>query len=318
MGELLAVSALAMFSVNIIITKIASARVEVALGFLVAVVVNVGFATAIVALQTLVRADPLTIDTLALLLFALAGFFSTYLGRWLLYDSVVRLGPSRASAFQSSNPLFTAIIAFFVLDERLHGIDLLAAAAILVGLVLANRRPPELVPDPAPAQAPPQDSDRHETGGNVARLTSAAFASGGILALLGAFSYAVGNVLRGVAIESWNEPVLGVLVGAIAGLLAYAILGSGSRNAMRRLRLADRGGLLLFVCSGALTVVAQACMVGAMRFVPVSVVTLITLSTPVLVLPLGYFALNNREQLQPSTVLGSIMILAGVAMILLS
>lgn len=316
MGELLAISALVLFSVNIIVTKIASARVDVALGFLVAVAVNVAVATAMVLAQMLLRPGPLQVDGTALLMFILAGFFSTYLGRWLLYDSVVRLGPSRASVFQSSNPMFTALIAYFALDERLYGIDLLASAAILLGLVLANRRPRDVVSGKVVQN--PSEEGRNRSGGGLSRLASAAVSSGGVLALLGALSYAVGNVLRAVAIESWNEPVIGVLVGAVAGLLAYSLLGTGSRNAAQRLRLADRSGVRLFIFSGALTVVAQACMVGAMRSVPVSIVTLITLSTPVLVLPIGYFILQNRERVGPSTVFGSIVILAGIATILLT
>ena len=94
MGELLAVSALVMFSSNIVLTKVASARMSVSLGFLVAVTVNVLFAFLLVAAQLALRQAPLRLDISALLLFFIAGFFSTYLGRWFLYDSVVRIGPS--------------------------------------------------------------------------------------------------------------------------------------------------------------------------------------------------------------------------------
>lgn len=318
MGELLAIVALIMFSINIVVTKVASAKVDISLGFLVAMMVNVVCAISIVAVQELLSPAPLSLDAAALLLFALAGFFSTYLGRWLLYDSVVRLGPSRASAFQSSNPMFTVFIAYFVLDERLGGTDLVASTAILFGLFLASHRPQELVPQGAEATRPSADGRENAKNNDGRRLLGTIISSGGLLALLGAFSYAVGNVLRGVAIESWNEPVLGVLVGAMAGLIAYSVLGSGARNVGQRLSRADRDGLRLFLCSGMLTVVAQACMVGAMRYMPVSVVTLITLSTPILVLPIGYFVLRNRERLLPRTALGSAIILAGITTILLT
>lgn len=317
MGESLAIAALIMFSINIVVTKLASATVDVSLGFFVAMVVNVLCATLIVIIQMLLRAGPLSLDVTALLLFALAGFFSTYLGRWLLYDSVVRLGPSRASAFQSSNPMFTVLLAWFLLDERLGGADLAASVAILFGLFLASHRPPELVPEKEDAGHAPGGS-QHKVKKAGGELLGTIVSSGGLLALLGAFSYAVGNVLRGVAIESWNEPVLGVLVGALTGLVAYSALGSGARNIRQRLSQANRGGLRLFLFSGVLTVVAQACMVGAMRYIPVSIVTLITLSTPILVLPLGYFALRNNERLLPRTVIGSAIILGGITTIMLT
>jgi hypothetical protein len=51
------------------------------LGFLVAVIVNVLFAPLLVAVQVAVRQKPLRVNLSALLLFALASFFSTYMGR---------------------------------------------------------------------------------------------------------------------------------------------------------------------------------------------------------------------------------------------
>lgn len=313
MGESLAIAALVLFSINIIVTKLGSARLDMSLGFLIAMVVNVLFAALIVVAQLALREEILSLNFTSLLLFALAGFFSTYLGRWLLYDSVLRLGPSRASAFQSSNPMFTVLIAWVVLDERLDGLDLIASAAILVGLFLTSQRPAEHT-----LESESQKEGSLEAEPQLRHLFVTLLSSGGLLALLGAFSYAVGNVLRGVAVEDWNEPVLGVLVGALTGLLAYSTLYTGCRNIGDRVLRADRRGLRLFALSGTLTVIAQACMVGAMRYSPVSIVTLITLSTPVLVLPVGYFVLNNAERVAPSTVLGTLAILLGIAVILVT
>lgn len=316
MGELLAILALTMFSMNIILTKVASARVAVGLGFLVSVIVNVLFASLLVAVQVAVRQEPLRVDLSALLLFALAGFFSTYLGRWFLYDSVVRLGPSRASAFQASNPMFTVLIAWLVLDETLTRTDVAAAVAILLGLFLASHRPSERRSDPS--SQPIGRAYRENTRSTLSRRVRLMVSSGVFLALFGAFSYAVSNVLRGLAVRDWNEPVLGVLVGAVAGLVAYVLLGSEARGLHSKLKHANRRSLHLYAVSGVLTVLAQACMIAAMRYSPVSIVALITLSTPVLVTPLGYFLLQNRERIIVRTLLGSALVLAGIAAILLT
>lgn len=317
MGELLATLALMMFSANIIVTKVASARVAVGLGFLVAVIVNVMFASLLVAIQLTVRQEPLRVDLSALLLFALAGFFSTYLGRWFFYDSVVRLGPSRASSFQASNPMFTVLIAWFLLDETLTGLDIAATATILLGLVLASHRPPEGGSDSS-SHPLENRSGRGESRSSLTHGVRLVASSGVFLALFGAFSYAVGNVLRGLAVRDWNEPVLGVLVGAVAGLVAYVLLSSEARDFPSKIKRANRTSLYLYAISGLLTILAQACMVAAMWYSPVSIVTLITLSTPVLVTPLGYFLLKNRERIGSRTVVGSVATLTGIATILLT
>lgn len=317
MGELLATLALMMFSANIIVTKVASARVAVGLGFLVAVIVNVMFASLLVAIQLTVRQEPLRVDLSALLLFALAGFFSTYLGRWFFYDSVVRLGPSRASSFQASNPMFTVLIAWFLLDETLTGLDIAATATILLGLVLASHRPPEGGSDSS-SHPLENRSGRGESRSSLNHGVRLVASSGVFLALFGAFSYAVGNVLRGLAVRDWNEPVLGVLVGAVAGLVAYVLLSSEARDFPSKIKRANRTSLYLYAISGLLTILAQACMVAAMWYSPVSIVTLITLSTPVLVTPLGYFLLKNRERIGSRTVVGSVATLTGIATILLT
>jgi drug/metabolite transporter (DMT)-like permease len=317
-GELLAVSALVMFSSNIVLTKVASARMIVSLGFLVSVTVNVLFAFLLVAAQLALRQAPLSLDISALLLFFIAGFFSTYLGRWFLYDSVVKIGPSRASAFQTSNPAFTALIAWFFLDERLGPVDIASMVAILVGLYLTSRRPPErgigAVVQPVAQDATqngPQSPPKH-------RRTSPLLDSGVLLALSGALAYAVSNILRGVAIDEWNEPLVGALAGALAGLVSYVAVGSGARRFLRSVGGLDRKGVYLYAISGVLTICAQACMIAAMWYLPVSIAIVITLSTPILVIPAGYFLLKNREGITLWTVLGSAAVLTGVGTILLT
>ncbi len=69
-------------------------------------------------------------------LFLLAGAFSTYLGRWFFLESVVRFGPSRASIFQITSPLFTALMAWGLLNEALQPLELGGMGLALGGLLL--------------------------------------------------------------------------------------------------------------------------------------------------------------------------------------
>jgi len=51
---------------------------------------------------------------------------------------VHRLGPNRCSIFINLLPLFTAVAAFLMLREQLHGYHLLGGAVTLAGVLLAQ------------------------------------------------------------------------------------------------------------------------------------------------------------------------------------
>ncbi|WP_166397697.1 EamA family transporter [Rubrobacter marinus] len=141
--------------------------------------------------------------------------------------------------------------------------------------------------------------------------------SGIFLAVAGAAAYAVGNVLRGAAVQNWNEPILGGLIGATAGLIMHLSTSSMTRRFWSLLQGADRVGIFLYVLSGTMTVTAQICAIGSFHYMPVSIANLITLSTPVLVTPLSYFLLRNQEGINFLTVLGSVLVLSGITAIIL-
>jgi drug/metabolite transporter (DMT)-like permease len=75
--------------------------------------------------------------------------------------------------------------------------------------------------------------------------------------------------------------------------------------------------MLLYVISGVLTISAQICSIWSLRYIPVSLSNLITLCTPLLVIPGSYFLFRNSEGMTYRTWLGAAMTIAGIAMILL-
>ena len=106
-GYLLAATALLFFTTAILVTKTASSRISLHLGFLIATATNFAFSALVFALQWDARSECLLWNAKAFWLFAGAGVFSTYLGHFFFYDSVVRFGPAKASIFQVSSPLLT-------------------------------------------------------------------------------------------------------------------------------------------------------------------------------------------------------------------
>ena len=329
LGYLLAVAALLLFGSGILVTKFAASRISLDLGFVIATVTNVAFAALALLVQLALRPQALTWNAEAFWLFAAAGGFSTYLGRWFFYEAVVRFGPAKASVFQVSSPLFTALIAWLWLGEHLSAWAAAGLGVAIAGLMLVSYKPRgQAQENVASEQAVVTD-----TANPVARMSKLAatptptssstpmrekFLQSVLLLGLGSsFAYAIGNVLRGAAVRSWNEPVMGALVGAVLGLALHLTFSADKAGLAGRLRQANRRGVWLYGLMGVCTISGQMCLIGAMRFIPVSVATLMTLCTPLLVFPLSHLLFKNSGDVTRITVLGGALALAGIAIIVM-
>ncbi len=227
--------------------------------------------------------------------FVLAGLASTFLARWFFYACVEQLGPARASLFQVSSPLVTALLGFALLGERLSSGVVAAMVAVTAGLAIVG-------------------TARRDLASPVARARRGPAIALGVGASVG---YAIGNVLRGQAIALWGEAIAGTLIGAVAALALQAALTGASREGFRPVRRADRRGLALYAAMGVTTVAAQALTIEAMSLAPVAVVALITLSTPLVILPVSLTMLRREERVDARTLAGAALALGGIAVIVL-
>ncbi|MDB5846907.1 MAG: hypothetical protein JWP29_659 [Rhodoferax sp.] len=311
LGLLLATGALLFFTAGTLVTQAASRRLDLSLGFLVATFVNVLFAGLVLCVQWLLRAQGTVWNATAFAMFALAGFFATDLGRWFFYESVVRFGPAKASVFQVSSPLFTALIAWLLLGEALSPVVAAGMLLTVAGLVLVSVKPGAA--RAAKAAAASSGADNAPRPSHRTRLLQSVL----FLGLCSSLAYAAGNVLRGMGIRRWNEPVLGALVGAVCGLLLHLLFSSGKRLLWQRLCAANPTGIAFFAVMGVTTISAQMCTIAAMRYIPLSVATLITLCTPLLVFPLSHWLGQNKDPITARTLLGCGLTLGGIFVIVL-
>ncbi|MBI5443465.1 MAG: DMT family transporter [Deltaproteobacteria bacterium] len=307
MGFALALLALVLYSANLLVTKVASGSMDLDVGVTVAAFSNVVVGVGFFGLQVASGHSPLAIEAWAVALFLVSGVFSTYLGRWFFFATVARLGAARASAFQITNPLFTVVIAWIFLGERLRLLDLGAVAVTLTGLYLVS-----YVAEPAAESSRGSGWRQALAAGRRTVLHS-----GAVVALLSASSYAVANVLRGAAVRRWNEPILGGVLGAAVGMAAQVLATAKGRDLWGEVARAPRRALTLYGLIGLITISAQVSMIAAMSTIPVGVTNLITMSTPILVTPASYFLLKNQEGLRPRTVLGMAIVLIGVGTLIL-
>lgn len=321
MGEVLALLALLLFSANALLVSVVSPRLGQEIGFLLALGANVVFSGLVVLAQRVVASGPFVVQWDVFAMFAVGGLFTSYLGRRLFFLSVHAIGPSRATSLQITNPVFAGIISWVFLGERL-GVDAIGfILAVILGLYLTTRvraeRPAPVVVGTGDAPVPSLgDVERH---GHPSGKTSGALPTREIaLALTGAFSYGVGNVIRSTGVREWNEPVLAGFVGAVAGTLAYLLLHTQVRSLVARVREADRLGVYLWGLSGVLTISAQIALIASTRYIPIAVAVVVAAALPVIVIPVSVLFLHNREAVTGRTVLGGLLILGGVAGLLLT
>ncbi|OLN21783.1 hypothetical protein BTO30_13075 [Domibacillus antri] len=313
MGEMLALLSMVLFSANIILTKVAIARLDLNLGFLISVGVNVLFAFFLFFIQVLFfEAGDLAWHTKGFFLFLLAGLFGTYLGRWFFFETIAKLGPTRASAFQVTNPIFTTIIAWIFLNEQLSAGDLSSIVLILFGLFLVSYIPQRSLKKEITQR---NKMLRFQTFPDLS--LKGLVQSGVLVALLSSFSYAIGNVIRGAAIINWDQPILGGALGALLGFILHAASSKNKRHFWRQVKAADRSGVWMYVISGIITISAQISVIASMRYIPISVANLITLSTPILVTPVSYFLFKNQEGITFKTLMGIAFVLSGLVIIVL-
>ncbi|MCL6592506.1 MAG: DMT family transporter [Alicyclobacillus sp.] len=315
MGIALAICSLVLFSLNTILTKLASATLDVDAGFLISVTSNVVVSLVLFVGQCLLPGSSFHWQWLGAVFFLLAGVFSTYLGRLFYFDVIVKLGPARASVFQVSNPLFTFIIAWVLLGEQLTKLYVVGFFLTLAGLVLISYVPGRQArAEVASSRETPLPPVQPQAGWGM-RILTWMLQSGLLLGLFSAVAYAVGNVLRGAAIHRWNEPVFGAWLQAVSGMALHFATSPKARQMGRWWKTADRRGVALYALGGACTIGAQIFVIAAMRFIPVSVATLISLSQPLLVIPMSYFFLKNQEGIRLRTLAGSALVMAGIAII---
>ncbi|MDP9392536.1 MAG: DMT family transporter [Actinomycetota bacterium] len=299
LGELLAVGSLLLFSANILLVAPAARRLPQDLGFLLALVANVAVASVLVLGQYLLAA-PAPAEWDALVMFALGGLLTSYLGRWLFTRTVTTIGPTRASALQITNPVFSALAAWVLLGEALPPVAVASGIAVLAGLYLTSRR------------AQGTDTDPLLRGPRSVPLVEIG------LALLGAVAYGLGNVARGAGVRDWEAPVVGSLIGAATGLLVYGLFNTDLRKLGGALRGADPQGRRLWLFTGVLTIGAQTCLIASTLYIPVAVAVVISAAVPAIVLPVSVLFLGRSEAIGVRTGLGVLCILSGVAGLVLS
>lgn len=246
----------------------------------------------VAAVQVLILSSLLLFDTpefnlTAIGYFIAAGFFAAILGRTFNYMSIDKLGVPISTALTGTNPLWAMVLGVVFLGEAVTFSTISGSVLVVVGVALISL------------------GDKNSKL-NIKDL---------VIPLASAFFYAASSAVRKIGLNILPESILGAVVGALTGLIAYPILmrllgRSGEFNF-------NREALPFLIGGGISTSVAWISMFMATQQGTVSVVSAIIGANPLFGLVLSFLLIKDTKKITPQVLIGCLTIVAAVIFITL-
>jgi uncharacterized membrane protein len=241
----------------------------------------------VLILSSLLLLNRPTFNLTAVAYFIAAGFLAAILGRTFNYMSIDKLGVPISTALTGTNPLWAMVLGIVFLGEEATLPIISGSVLVVVGVALISG------------------------WGKNSQLSLKDL----YIPLASAFFYAASSAVRKVGLNILPEPVLGAVVGALTGLIAYPILmrlmgRSGEFNFNRK-------ALPFLVGGGMATSMAWITMFMATQQGPVGVVSAIIGANPLFGLVLSVVLLKDTERITPQVLIGCLTIVAAVIFITL-
>ena len=238
-------------------------------------------------LSTLLVFDRPAFNWEAVLYFVAAGFLAAILGRTFNYMSIEKLGVPVSTSLVGTNPLWAMILGVVFLGEAVTFWTISGSILVVAGVALISG------------------------AGNSRNLNIRDMA----IPLASAFFYASSSAVRKVGLNILPESILGAVVGAMTGFIAYPILMRlmGRANEFRFTREAAP----FLIGGGITTSVAWISMFMATQQGPVGVTSAIIGANPLFGLVLSVVLLKDSERITPRMIIGCVTIVAAVLIITL-
>ena len=224
------------------------------------------------------------LNEVAISYFALGGVLSLGVGRLLNFSAMKGLGVAKTSALIGSSPVLTTLLSIAILSERSDISTILGAVTVTVGVVLISGA----------------------TGFKIEKNL--------LIGITSALSYSLSNLASKTGVTLQPDAFLSATTGATAGFLFTAayIVATKQTGSLRINRLS----LSYFAACGLLSSAGWLTMMTALEIGSVSVVTTIVYSYPLFTLLFTRILIKD-EKLTTRTILGSALIVAGVAAVTL-
>ena len=226
-----------------------------------------------------------------LVLFAVAGVLTPGLVRLLYYGGLKKLGASVNSPLFSIYPLYSCLLAVFLLNEVLSLENWGGICCIILGGFFV------------------------EISSNEINGTRLSVRKSLLFPIIGGATFAVAAILRKSALNIYNAPALGIAVGYTCALLTYALIIAFSASTRKELSL--KQDFRLYWKAGVGQALSWILTFYALSYEQVSVVTPILAIEPVVVAFFAYLYLKEVERVSFKLVASTILIVTGVVLVII-
>lgn len=216
--------------------------------------------------------------------FTLGGILSLGVARLLNFVAMRGLGVAKTSALIGSSPVITTLLSIAILSESPDPTTIAGAATVALGVALIS-------------------------GASGFKIEKAL-----LVGLASALAYSLSNIASKSGVLLQPDPFLSATAGAVAGLIFISVYLSATKQT-RDLDI-SRQSLACFAATGVLSSVGWLTMMKALETGSVGVVTTIVYSYPLFAL-ITTRLLMREEKLTVRTIIGSTLVVVGVAIVTL-
>lgn len=229
---------------------------------------------------------------------ALSGLVGFVIGDSFLFQAFVMIGPRLSMLMMALAPVFSTLLGWVVLKERLAGLQLLGIALAIAGVVL-------VISDRQPTAPNPEENPQRYGLGVLCGFGAAIGQAGGLflskLGLVGEFPALSGSLIR--------------LIAAAIAIWVITFVTRQARPTVAALQAHPRA--LLALSGGAVTGPFLGVWLSliAVQRAPLGIAATLTSLAPVILLPLG--KIFFREQIGVRAVIGTAAAVAGTVVLFL-
>ncbi len=237
-------------------------------------IVAIGFAA-----YTLIAGFDATMQVSDIGLLVMSGILGVFLADTFRYSSLTRIGPQLQTLLNTTTAPFALLLGFVILGQVVSGLSLVGTGVVFAGILLA------IVSRNASALG-------RFSGDKDGMLTGVLFGIAAALMQAGSVLIAAPVMLKGI------DPISATLVRSAAGagsLLLPTLLSRQNRDKIRTMSLTvARQALLVAVIGPGLGMTLQ---LYALATGPVGIVSTLSTTTPLIILPLVWFIGKSRPGL---------------------